>query len=87
MTKENLVALADARRMARNGIARRIRRDAEVSLAQIAAVVGVSPVSIFRWETGENLPTGTAALTYRDLLLDLQDVSKRGRPRLSKASV
>lgn len=64
----DLVALSKARRLARSGTARMIRSNAGISLAELAAGVGVSPSTVFRWETGLRSPHGAAALRYVALL-------------------
>jgi DNA-binding transcriptional regulator YiaG len=45
-----------------------IRSNAEISLAELAAEVGVSPSTIFRWESGIRSPHGPAAVRYVVLL-------------------
>ena len=65
---DDVVTLARVRNHARSGRARRARLLAGLSLSEVAGPIGVSPVTIFRWETGERRPTGEAALRYADLL-------------------
>ncbi len=63
-----LRAVADARRRIPDGPARRAARTAAgVSLADLAAVVGVSAQSVLRWERGEAVPAACAP-AYADAL-------------------
>ncbi|MEX2554396.1 MAG: helix-turn-helix transcriptional regulator [Actinomycetota bacterium] len=75
MTKTEALKVSLARRLARSGEAQRIRAEAELSLNQIAAVVGVTHVTVRRWELGDKRPSGKAAVRYADLLAAL-----RGQP-------
>lgn len=52
---------------------RRIREAAGVSLRQAASVVGVSPATLMRWESGENRPRLKHATAYRQLLDALRE--------------
>jgi DNA-binding transcriptional regulator YiaG len=69
---DDVLELAAVRKLARTGKARRIRLRADVSLREIAAPLGVSPVTVFRWETGERSPRGEKALAYAELLHRLE---------------
>lgn len=60
--------LAEARALAASGEARRIRQTANLSLLEIGAGVGADPSTIGRWERGERVPRGRAALRYAQLL-------------------
>ena len=62
------VKLARARELAATGEGERIRDKSRLSRAHIGAVVGVSDVTILRWERGERRPSGKPALRYIDLL-------------------
>jgi len=62
MGNQNLVRLARARDLARSGLARDVRLAAHVSLAELAAPVGVNISTLSRWERGLAQPTGRAAL-------------------------
>ncbi|MGH2749357.1 MAG: helix-turn-helix domain-containing protein [Actinomycetota bacterium] len=75
MNANEVVALAQVRTMVESGEARAIRMASTLSLARVAAAVGVSAVTVFRWEHAEHLPTGDAALRYLSLLLDLKALS------------
>lgn len=67
----NLLDLAKAKRFAKSGAARMIRVQAGLSLAEVAAHVGVSPTTIFRWERSERAPHGEAAVRWMRLLDEL----------------
>lgn len=68
MTETRLIRLAEVRQAAKNGVARRVRLDHEISVAEMSSVVGVAPSTISRWETGERTPRGDAALRWADAL-------------------
>ncbi len=50
---------------------RSIRRAARVTRAELAAALGVSPMSVYRWETGGARPRGDNAARYAELLEQL----------------
>jgi DNA-binding transcriptional regulator YiaG len=54
---------------------RRIRNQAKVSLAEMAAELKVTPVTVLRWEQGAFEPRRDRAIAYRDLLEALQDAT------------
>ena len=65
--------LITVRAMCLNGEARRIREASNLSQPEVAAEVGeCSPVAVSRWERGERLPRGDAALRYLKTLRRLQ---------------
>lgn len=49
-----------------------IRTAARVSLKRMGAEIGVSDVTILRWERGDSEPTIEHAVAYRRLLEDLR---------------
>jgi DNA-binding transcriptional regulator YiaG len=51
-----------------SGTARSIRLDARLSLHDVASSIGVDCSTVARWERGERLPRGAAALRYAALL-------------------
>ena len=53
--------LEDARLLSMSGEGRRVREAAGVSLAELAAVVGVSGLLIAAWESGDIEPEGDPA--------------------------
>ena len=70
--------LAVVRQLAANGTARRLRKAAGLSLYDLARDVGVRAGTISRWETGDRVPRGEAALRYAHLLGELLDVVTMG---------
>ena len=62
---ERLQAL---RELTTSGKAREIREDARLSLSDIARSVGAHCSTVSRWESGQRLPRGEAALRYAALL-------------------
>jgi len=65
MTATQLVRVRD---LAASGKARRIRVMARLSLAEMARDLGVSDVTLSRWERGLCRPRGDAAVAYGALL-------------------
>ncbi len=59
-----MVTLARVRRLAKSGAARSIRVSADLSLAELGSTIGVGPVTVHRWETGQRSPHGECALAY-----------------------
>jgi DNA-binding transcriptional regulator YiaG len=55
-------------------VRRRIRCDAGVTLAEMAAELNVTPVTVLRWEQGTE-PRRDRAIAYRGLLDALREVS------------
>jgi transcriptional regulator with XRE-family HTH domain len=74
-----VVRLAVARQFSLSGEGRVIRCRAGLSLSEIAAAVGRSPVTIFRWERAERTPTGAQAVAWADLLDQLEAVARTVR--------
>ncbi|PZS17236.1 MAG: hypothetical protein DLM54_10030 [Acidimicrobiales bacterium] len=64
--------LAEVRRLAATGAARRIREEARLSLAEVADDVGTALVNISRWELGTRRPRGPEALRWLRLLRRLE---------------
>lgn len=62
---ERLVTL---RRWTTNGKARELRLAAKLSQADIARTVETDQTAVGRWERGERLPRGAAAMRYLNLL-------------------
>lgn len=69
---DNPIELALVRDLVLSGEARAIRINAHLSLAEIGSEVGASVSAVWRWENGERLPRGQAALRYGMLLRDLE---------------
>lgn len=74
----NLMLLAAANQRARNGTARAIRKSAGWTLDQMAAAVGgIGPSAISRWEGGSRHPRGDAAVRWAGILADLEREAAR----------
>jgi DNA-binding transcriptional regulator YiaG len=59
-----VVAISIVRRAASDGVTRRVRELAKVSLEEMARSVGVSAQSVLRWELGRRSPRTGAAVRY-----------------------
>ncbi len=70
-TEASLLALA--RTMLADGRARQLRLKHHLSLAEVAAVIGVEPAMIAKWETGRSRPRAANALAYAALLGELAE--------------
>jgi DNA-binding transcriptional regulator YiaG len=68
VTSRQALGLAEVRRLAESGEARRIREDHRLSLAEAGGAVGVSAEAIRKWELGTRRPSGRSALAYLRLL-------------------
>jgi transcriptional regulator with XRE-family HTH domain len=66
---DDLADLQKVRALGQSGALRLVR--GTLSLRDIAESVGVAPSTILRWERGERVPHGTAALRYGRLLQKL----------------
>lgn len=77
--------LVDIRRWCRDGTARSIRLDSDLTLAETAAAVleyggvTVTPQSVWRWELGKLLPRGDHATAYHAALTAIAS-QQHGRP-------
>lgn len=72
-------ALADRVRAARlpaPATRRSIRLAAGATYIEMARELGVTPVTVLRWERGDNDPRREAAIAYRQLLDELAEVSR-----------
>jgi DNA-binding transcriptional regulator YiaG len=72
--------MAEARALVASGEARRLREAENLSLVNVAGPVGVDPSTIGRWERGERLPRGRAAVKYVELLNRLRPQVEKGCP-------
>ncbi len=63
--------LARVRRMARNGSARAIREEANLSLRDMSSDVGVESSTLWRWEAGVSVPRRDAGLRWLQVLEEL----------------
>lgn len=68
MTITKAERLQTVRALTTSGKARDIREAAHLTLAEIGRSVGVHYSTVARWEAGERLPRGDAALRYVSLL-------------------
>lgn len=78
----NLIELVNVRDLTRTGAARSIRIGAGLSLEELARDIGVSASTVHRWENGERVPHGEAAIAYGRCLTGLAARSAR-RPAVS----
>lgn len=72
-------ALADrvkAAQLPAPAMRRTIRKAARVTLAEMAAELGVSAVTVLRWERGTSEPRRERAIAYRRLLDSLSGVAR-----------
>jgi DNA-binding transcriptional regulator YiaG len=72
ITSRSVQHLAEARALLASGEARRIREAARLSLTDVAGAVGADYSSVGRWERGERVPRGPAAIKYARLLTRLR---------------
>ena len=68
MTPAELVRLARVRRLTASGEAKEILERAQVSDNAVAQVIGVSHVTVGRWNNATRKPSGPPALAYLSLL-------------------
>lgn len=68
MNSSQLIEVMRGRELAREGQARRLRQQAELSLSEVGLAVGVSASTVCKWERARRRPTGAAALRYARLL-------------------
>lgn len=61
--------------MCRTGAAKSIRESSNVSLREVGAGVGVSQVTVYRWESAKTKPSGPEAMRYLTVLDELSGVS------------
>lgn len=74
MTKNEIILLVKARRLASSGTARALRLNAGLSLREVADALGTSHGTVWLWERGQRVPRGAAALAWAALLADLAAV-------------
>ena len=76
MTKiPEVIQLAKARAMARNGEAQAIRERNHLTISEVAREIEVSPSSVMRWEKGERSPRGDSAIRFAELMHKLDKVA------------
>ncbi len=72
---EDVAAVALLRQLTANGSARALRQRHQLSLAEVAKVVGATPGAVFKWETGlRSIRDGEAAKRYAALLARLVEL-------------
>lgn len=69
------VLIALVRRMVRDGSARRVRLEADLTLSDVGRSLDVTPSTVLRWESGESLPRSEVAERYGSLLAQLDEIS------------
>ena len=74
VSAEETIALAEARVRVGNGDLAAIRRRVKLSQDAIGRAVGVSRVTVCRWENGERAPSGAAAVRLAKLLRELEAI-------------
>ena len=63
-TSRAVQQVAEARQFIASGEARRLREALDLSLVDVAPSVIADPSAIGRWERGERIPRGPAAVKY-----------------------
>ena len=76
MELSQLRALVEVRQRGRNGSAKAIRIAAGLTIAEVAAAVGVGESTVSRWEGGSRQPRGEAALRWAALLTELSTAQR-----------
>ncbi|HEY6115915.1 MAG TPA: helix-turn-helix domain-containing protein [Candidatus Dormibacteraeota bacterium] len=77
MTTKDVLRLAAARTHAATGTGRSIRMAAGLSVAEVAAAVGVAEPTVWRWEGAKSRPRGAAAIRWAELLDELKSTAKK----------
>ena len=73
MRQSDLTTIARTRAELLSGDARRARKAAGVSAAEVARIIRVSRATVSDWEWGRKTPTGEHALAYGKLLRQLAE--------------
>lgn len=76
MTVRTLIAKSAARRAWSPSLARALRKEARVSLADAAAAIGVTTSAVSRWESGEREPRADAGARYLAMLRRVVEASR-----------
>lgn len=69
---ERAATIRQTRALMESGAGRTLRRSAGLSLRDMGDALGVSWVTVFRWETGERRPSGDNAVAYAEFIDALQ---------------
>lgn len=64
------------RRLPAPAMAREIRRAARVSQGRIAQELGVTSITVSRWEAGTRVPRGPLLVAYVELLDSLAELTR-----------
>jgi transcriptional regulator with XRE-family HTH domain len=64
--------IVEARQTVKSGRATELRRTAGLSQGELAALVGVAPSAISRWESGSRVPRPDEAVAYGRVLRKLE---------------
>ncbi len=73
MSPRHTVLLATARTYSATGQGRSIRIRARLSQRDIARAIGSTEPVICRWETGQRMPSGEAAVKWAELLNQIEE--------------
>lgn len=69
---DRAVTLALLRRLVADGTAKRLREQAQLSLADVGRACGTDAATVWHWEHGRR-PRATVALRYAELIGQLAD--------------
>lgn len=72
MSPKDLLLVAQARQYAVTGRGRDLRIAQGLSLRETATAIDVSAAGLWRWERGERVPRGAAAVRWAQLLRQLE---------------
>lgn len=72
----SLIDRLNAARLPEPDKRRSIRKASGASLRDVATELGVSPMTVLRWEQGQGEPRTEHAIAYRRLLDQLEEFSK-----------
>ncbi|HEX3538858.1 MAG TPA: helix-turn-helix transcriptional regulator [Acidimicrobiales bacterium] len=70
-----VVRMIEQSQLPPSSIRRNIRLAAHLSLREMANALGVSPMTLLRWESGDATPRRAAAVRYRTMLDSLAKVT------------
>ncbi len=74
MKRQDLFLLLEARESARTGRGARVRAAADLSQAEVARRIGVTPSAVSLWESRSRRPRGAPALRWARLLRELAEL-------------
>jgi len=73
----DILKLAEIRKRCATGEAAQTRIEARLTRGDLAREIGISRSALRRWELGERLPTGDAAIRYLDTIEDLRCLTSK----------